>query len=602
MDRWILLPLAGALLIVCVWGLALILPDAGGGVDESGLRTFSSDAEVIDFLKEHAATYPPGGYVDGVVPDTAPAEAPRTLTPTMAPTAGGAADYSSTNVQVAGVDEADVVKNDGEYLYILREGEFVVVRAVPPGEAEVVGRAAVDGWPRALFLAGDRLVVFTVKTEDDLVTPEGSAAPVPVHREVTAAEIWSVEDRANPRLIDTVTVTGAYEGARLIDGEVWLMTAERPDPPVYPLPEAGGVRPSIYTPPVPQRYYTFHTLASFPVAGGREASAVSFLLGDGGTMYVSAKNLYLAYYDAPGGKSVVHRFALAPGGAAYAATGMINGTVKNQFSMDEAGDTLRVATTSFQNNSTSGVYLLDRDLEVLGALEGIAPGERIYAARFIGDRLYLVTFRQIDPLFVIDLSGTKPAVLGALKIPGYSEYLHPCGDHCLIGVGRETAVNEWGGTVNGGLKVALFDVADVSAPTVVDTAVIGGQMTGSPALEDHKAFFFDERRGVLVLPVFDHRENYPVSSSPWNGAYVFTVSEGEGIDHIGTIAHESSWDGRVERTVRFDETLATISELSIVLTDLPDCTRAGSVVLGDSSVLPPPVVTTPRPLPPEMGE
>uniref|UniRef100_UPI002601662E beta-propeller domain-containing protein n=1 Tax=uncultured Methanofollis sp. TaxID=262500 RepID=UPI002601662E len=132
--------------------------------------------------------------------------------------------------------------------------------------------------------------------------------------------------------------------------------------------------------------------------------------------------------------------------------------------------------------------------------------------------------------------------------------------------------------------------------------VIGGQMTGSPALEDHRAFFFDERRGVLVLPVFDHGGEYPSSSSssPWNGAYVFTVSEEEGIDHIGTIAHEPSWDGRVERTVRFDETLATVSELSVVLTDLPDCTRAGSVVLGEST-LPPPVVTTGGPLPPAMG-
>jgi inhibitor of cysteine peptidase len=599
MDRWILLPLAGALLIVCVGGLALFLPDTGGGIDESGLRTFSSDSEVVDFLKEHASDMP-GGYWGDVMLDSATekAEAPSASL-TLAPTAG-AADYSSTNVQVAGVDEADVVKNDGEYLYILREGEFVVVRAVPPGEAGVVGRGAVEGWPRALFLAGDRLVVFTVETEDDLVTPEGSAAPVPVHREVTTAQIWSVKDRENPRLIENITVSGDYEGARLIDGVVWLMTAERSYPPVYPLPEVDGVRPSIYTPPVPQRFYTFHTLASFPVAGGRDASAVSFLLGDGGTMYVSAKNLYLAYYDAPGGKSVVHRFSLAPGGAAYAATGMINGTVKNQFSMDEAGDTLRVATTAFQNNSTSGVYLLDSEMEVLGALEGIAPGERIYAARFIGDRLYLVTFRQIDPLFVIDLSGTKPAVLGALKIPGYSEYLHPCGDHCLIGVGRETAVSEWGGTVNGGLKVALFDVGNVSAPTVLDTAVIGSSMTGSPALEDHRAFFFDEKRGVLVLPVFDHGREYPVSSSPWNGAYVFTVSEGEGIDHIGTITHESSWDGRVERTVRFGETLATVSELSVVLTDLPDCTRAGSVVLGESGV-PPPVVTTSGPVPPVMG-
>ncbi|QSZ66903.1 hypothetical protein RJ40_05050 [Methanofollis aquaemaris] len=598
MDRWIFLPLIGAILIILVGGLALVLPDAGEEIEESGLRAFSSDDEVIVFLKEHArdpsrestGQIMPGTATEGVKAPTSAPPAP------LAPGAGGV-DHSSTNVQVAGVDEADIVKNDGEFLYILREDEFVIVRAVPPDEAAVVGRTAVDGRPRALFLEGDRLVVFTEEMQDDLVTPEGSVAPVPVHRTVTLARIWSVEDPANPHLIDTVTITGTFQEARLIDSEVWLMTVEHPQYPVYPLPEAGGIRPPMYTPPMPQRYYAFHTLASFPVAGGREASAVSFLLGEGGTMYVSEKNLYIAYHDRPAGRSVIHRFALTSGGAAYAATGMVNGTVKNQFSMDETGDTLRVATTSFQGNSTSGVYLLDDRMEVRGALEGIAPGERIYASRFIGDRLYLVTFRQIDPLFVIDLSGTKPAVLGALKIPGYSEYLHPCGDHCLIGVGRETTVNEWGGTVTGGLKVALFDVGNVSAPAVIDTAVIGTGRTHSPALDDHKAFFFDERRGVLALPVSDRDRDGTGYSTPWNGAYIFTVSEKDGIDHIGTVTHEPSWEGRVERTVRFGETLATVSEQSIVLTALPDCTRAGAVVLGGPTA--PPPVQTGVPMPTE---
>ncbi|QYZ78871.1 hypothetical protein E2N92_05245 [Methanofollis formosanus] len=155
-------------------------------------------------------------------------------------------------------------------------------------------------------------------------------------------------------------------------------------------------------------------------------------------------------------------------------------------------------------------------------------------------------------------------------------------------------MNGWGGTVTGGLKVALFDVGNVSAPAVVDTAVIGTGMTQSPALADHKAFFFDERRGVLVLPVYDAEYR-----APWTGAYVFTVSEESGIDHIGTIAHESSWEGRVERTVRFGETLATVSELSVVLTSLPDCSRAGAVVLGDSPA--PPPVRTGAPVPPEVS-
>ena len=160
----------------------------------------------------------------------------------------------------------------------------------------------------------------------------------------------------------------------------------------------------------------------------------------------------------------LYKFGIDGGRIRYIAAGEVEGHLLNQFSMDEYGGNLRVATTvegygssgSYQYNN---VFVLDPGMKTIGSLKYIAPDEKIYSTRFIGDRLYMVTFKRIDPLFVIDLSDPKnPGILGKLKIPGYSHSLPPYASDHIIGIGKETELNDWGGVSTSGLKLALFDV------------------------------------------------------------------------------------------------------------------------------------------------
>jgi uncharacterized secreted protein with C-terminal beta-propeller domain len=291
-------------------------------------------------------------------------------------------------------------------------------------------------------------------------------------------------------------------------------------------------------------------------------------------------------------KTIIHKFSLKQGEATHVADGEVVGHPLNQFSMDEYGGNFRITTTvdgwtgkgSIQFNN---LYVLNGGMKTIGRLEQIAPEERIYSTRFIGDRAYMVTFRRIDPLFVIDLSSPEnPKVLGQLKIPGYSDYLHPYDQNHIIGIGKETTSTDWGGVSIRGVKLALFDVSDVANPKLVDKYEIGTSGTDSEALQDHRAFLFDKEKNLLVIPVRDVRTVKVVSGpyydySPpriWQGAYVFGVSPTTGFTLKGTITHyEGTDDGyyysspaAVRRALYMDDVLYTISSRKILANDLTD--------------------------------
>jgi uncharacterized secreted protein with C-terminal beta-propeller domain len=212
-------------------------------------------------------------------------------------------------------------------------------------------------------------------------------------------------------------------------------------------------------------------------------------------------------------KTIIHKISIDEANLDYITKGSVPGRLLNQFSMDEHDDRLRVATTveyytQYQGTVRSNaVYVLDENLEIVGGLDEIAPDESIFSARFMGDRLYLVTFQQIDPFFVIDLSSDTPKILGELKIPGFSNYLHPYDEDHVIGVGRDTKEVGSGRVQQLGVKIALFDVSNVSDPKVVDDFVIGDSSTHSEALNDHKAFFFDKKKDILSIPISSDCKN-----------------------------------------------------------------------------------------------
>ncbi len=613
----------GCLVVAAIIGTALASENTG---EETwgDLRKFGSKEEIEAFLKEQGGWtggYPrtTGGAGSEVV-DYAPAPMA-----TSAPTAAPAGDYSTTNVQVQGVDEADFLKNDGKYIYIVSGGTLAIVEAFPAKDAKIVSETWIGGSPKALFLKGDRLVVFATAVEEEMTPVRGSVTPVPISRTVTHAYIYDISDRGNPERIRDVTFTGDYYDARMIGDYVYALTRESPvwiyDGIALPEVRSGegeAILPDVYRPQSPLQNYVFYTAGAFSVRNDTGApDAETFLLGYDTTLFVSQKNLYIGYrnqgsvYSSPiaetppeetgtRDRTIIHRFAIERGEIDYRAMGEVPGHLLNQFSLDEYGENLRVATTvedwgwerSVQYNN---VYVLNPSMAIIGRLEQIAQDERIYAARFVGDRLYLVTFKRIDPLFVIDLSDPRhPGILGELKIPGYSDYLHPYGADHLIGVGKETSENTWGGVSTTGLKIALFNVSDVNNPALVDSVVIGEAGTDSMALRDHKAFLFMEDKKLLVIPVSEVKrvENsgsrYPGSytTTTWQGAYVYSVTPEEGLTLRGTVTHREhdnsyAWNSRdaVQRSLFMDSTLYTVSARSIVMTDLAGGDRIGEVLL-----------------------
>jgi len=284
-------------------------------------------------------------------------------------------------------------------------------------------------------------------------------------------------------------------------------------------------------------------------------------------------------------KTIIAKFSILNGTVNFVAQGEVQGYPLNQYSMDQFGDRFRIATTSEYYNPINGtqltnnVYVLDKSLNTVGSLEKFASDESIYAARFMGDKLYLVTFQRIDPFFVIDLSTDTPKILGALKIPGYSGYLHPYDQTHIIGIGKQTEQNQYGGISQTGVKVSLFDVSNVTNPITINSYVIGGQGTDSDVLQDPKALLFDKVKNVLVIPA--RQQNYyplpmketaqgttgssggstvssgnatsgpailptpgmPMNMPPnfgnnnWSGFYVFGIDTTKGLFLKGTVVH-----------------------------------------------------------------
>ena len=292
-----------------------------------------------------------------------------------------------------------------------------------------------------------------------------------------------------------------------------------------------------------------------------------------------ALNEYDAKIQEDTRKTIIHKISIDEDKIEYVAKGSVPGRLLNQFSMDENGDRFRVATTTeyytqYQGTTrANAVYVLDDQLSIVGSLDEIAIDESIFSARFIDDRLYLVTFQQIDPFFVIDLSTDTPKVLGELKIPGFSNYLHPYDEEHIIGIGRDTKEIGDNRVQQLGIKIALFNVADVNNPKVADEVIIGDSSTNSESLYNHKAFFFDKRNGILSIPINGDMKNLnEVSNSKriapeqnrWSGFYVLDLDRIKGFTLKGTITHSSD-DSRYygmnnARTFYIEDILYTTSE------------------------------------------
>jgi len=664
--------------------------------EQPQLKKFSTENELKAYLAENSGTSYYGNFAGASLgamraeTTTAPMALPTAAQGT-ADTSQKSTDYSQTNIQVEGVDEADIVKNDGKYIYVVssdwRENTVKIIDAYPAEDATIVANITVEnGTISDIFINGDKLIVFATKydyfapleatstTEPTVIEEIGIMPPYRQQTPKTVINVYDVTDRAAPELVKTYEMDGYYYNSRMIGDYVYFIANE----PVYDFQNPivpsvarcsglGGCIDVWYF-DSPDNNYQFTIIGSFNVNELDDMDTEVFMLGYTQNLYVSQNNIYVTYtkqmrysdflgkatdfikkyvpsevqsdmdaivaddkfsndekMQAVGrvlneymqtlpveeqyalqnriqnesqslteeiakemDKTIVHRVEIGGGNIEYKSQGTVPGTVLNQFSMDEFNDNFRIATTSGQWRSiqSNNLYVLDMDMNTVGKLEDMAKGERIYSVRFLGEKAYMVTFRQIDPLFVIDLSNpASPAVLGFLKIPGVSDYLHPYDETHVIGVGRD-ATEE--GRITG-MKLSLFDVSDVENPTEVSKYIIGKRGTSSEALYDHKAFLFSREKNLLVIPVSEYGSNW---SDYRQGAYVFSLDLTNGFVLKGTITHsetsnEYDYQSTIRRSLYMDDVLYTISQRMLKANNLTDMNEINKVILSEASEIGP---------------
>ena len=486
-------------------------------------------------------------------------------------------DFSGTNVQEEGVDEADIVKTDGRRIFTVSSGRLVVVDAA--SRSPVGSVTVAEGWGRELFIDGDSLLLITRSTSE---APDGSQ---------TVLQSIDVSGGA-PEIVQTLNVQGNYISARSVGGTARVILRYDPQwnfPFVFPQNEdAEGVAETANRAAVLNSslddwlpHYTLGTadsstgalmvpcaevhapavfsgfgvtaVISVPIGRDFEPSRSTAVMAPGDTVYASTRSLYVATtrwidsdefgsgddWDADGWRRAwserrtsVHRFDISGDEAGYEASGEVLGVIRNQFSLSEHDGYLRIVTTVGDpwgdgDETESQVRVLSTDGRVLsevGSVGDIGRGEQVQSVRFVGDIGYVVTFRQIDPFYTIDLSDpTNPEILGELKIPGFSNYLHPISDTLVLGVGSDA--DEEGRVT--GAKVSLFDVSDLAAPreVAVWTAPDGWNDVGW----DHRAFLWWAPSELAVIPVTVRGE--------WSGAVVLRVAGGT-ITEMGRVDHE----------------------------------------------------------------
>jgi uncharacterized secreted protein with C-terminal beta-propeller domain len=514
-------------------------------------------------------------------------------------------DYSRTNVQVEGIDELDTVKTDGRNIYVATEGGVSIVQAYPPEQmSNLTLLSKEDVAPDApddasvsfdgLFVLQDRLIV--VASWCERYHWYGFAAMDSMSRSSprspwSTMSIFDISDAANPELIYTAGVTGWTSGARLVGDTVYLIAQQSAyiveDVAVLPMVSADGAEAEVplstirYDPEMNDAN-AFTNILAVDV-GDQEQNVLSIVTGYSSTIYVSPEAIYLTVEKYPEvianweteetaevdtSKTTIYRISYEDLAMGATAKGEVKGTLLNQFSMDEYGSYLRVATNLGWSDRTSSVYVLDSELKIVGALEDIAPDERIYSSRFIGDTLYLVTFRQVDPLFVIDISDpANPSVAGELTLPGFSTYLHPVDSDHLIGIGSE----------NGLAKVTMFDVSDPTEPTEQSTWVLSGYQWSS-TVWDHKQVLFDAEKALLVLPITAYNwSSYYSTDSTINAAFVFNVTADDGVELRGCIEMNSTgyYGWGIRRSLYIEDYLYTVWGAVINVNLLSDLSDAG---------------------------
>ena len=463
--------------------------------------------------------------------------------------AAGESGFTDTNVREEGVGEGDIVKTDGENLYILNRQKIQIV-GISGAEMEALSTIRLEEEKRIseLYIEGDTLMVAYTSFE----YADEESAYWNSDRQYTGIDLYDVSMPGEPSLIDSFTQSGSFYTMRVSGGYVYLLSqfyasldVARSEIDAY-IPQVKGDSldsTKILLPPYSRgRQYT--VISSFPVSDASGQSDSVAVFGNAGLCYVSSQNIYVceAEYGAAEtevSQTCIRKIGYKDGVLNAVGQTKIDGTLKDSFCIDEYEGYLRLVTTvSYTGDGiaplgvvsdtkeetledTNSLYVLDENLEITGSIHDLAEDEQVYSARFMGDTGYFVTFRQTDPLFSVDLSDpAKPEIIGELKIPGFSEYLHPFGEGNLIGIGMD--VDETG-TVTNGVKLSVYDISDASDVKETEKYVLEG-MYGTDVAYDYKSVMASLDREIIGFSAYGQSECY----------YIFRYSEGIGFELLLT--------------------------------------------------------------------
>ena len=548
-------------------------------------------------------------------------------------------DYSTTNIQVENVDEADIVKTDGDYIYSISEDNVIITDVKDPKQPKVVAtiKSEDDDIPEDIILYKDKLVVISTKGNQ-------TQRYYYNNRMNTVVKIYNITSREKPVLTKNYEMYEPYYTSRCIDNVLYVISSgnlRKEDDKIVVGYNEDNMEKEMSIDKI--KYLkdvktTKQTLISTVDLNNETADIKldSYLMNISNA-YVSENAIYLLnqkynndskipikllfgfkgvfgledYYEMDsesGYYTEIYKFDIKEN-VEYKAKTKVKGKTINQYSLDEKDNHLRIA---LYDNDGSRVAIFDEDLKQIGISDNVAKGEKMYSSRFIGDKVYFVTYKTMDPLFVMDLSNeTKPKVLGKLKIPGYSTYLHPYDENHIIGIGMETKEiinrNSNGKVISTtakvvGMKMALFDVSNVNSPVQISSVVIGDSRTTSAILTNPKALLFSKEKSLIAIPVNNYSQNFEVTSSnnyetminnytkyskPYNaeGYFVYNINVQDGFKLKGVITHEKTnatyyySNSKLLRGLYIDNNLYTVSETMIKVNELDSLKAMGKLKL-----------------------
>lgn len=549
------------------------------------------------------------------------------------------ADYSKTNVQVENVDEADIVKTDGKYIYYVTQNKVFIVEA---NELNIVSTIEIKEdkkqfSPNELFINENKLIVLgnfyeyeevvsretsdpvngIIELEDEteenrkLATPTYSDSARITSSNTAKAIVYDISDKQNINIIREVGLDGNYVNARMIGDNVYFISRkyayyydELKDNEILPrIQDTASAQENKYIECTDIAYFKDSDNKNYMLVGGfninnNDELHVETFFGASEIVYASENNLYIAetsYDENFNSDTTIYKFNLNNSQIILTAKGKVNGYLNNQFSMDEYEGNLRVATTYTiqegiqeivgdadgtpvvkvpETKYSNRLYILDENLKEISRIDDLAKDEQIYAVRFAGKIGYIVTFEQIDPLFVIDLSDpTSPQIKGELKIPGYSSYLHPYDENHIIGIGYNTKSNGHGGITTDNMKMSMFDVSDLENPKEMFSIDIGSAYTHSEILYNHKVLFYKKSQNLI---------GFPVSYDGTNKIELYKINLENGFEKYAEIVKNKN-DFGVSRIIYIENVMYSLSYNKIISYNLETLEKIKEIELFSES-------------------